>query len=518
MRLPRRLPRWLWPAVCALVLMGWAILVVRSGRWPAGDGPHVLGASMRLAGDLRALEPGSFLRSLLTLLAPHPPGAYLPWTLAYLLAGPGRWAHLLASAGLLALCVDGIRRLGGGPSGAVWLAAPALVWAQAELGGVDLVAAACAVQALSHLAASERLQHRRHVLAWGAWMGLGFLSKYTFPMFLWAPCALAGVWVLREQRWPRLLEAVLAFLAVAGPWLVWRFDDVLAYVAASTAPDPFLVAARDLARGPWYAWENLSWYPAAALDAWGWPGAIALLVGVATRRRREALPDGRALALLAILGGWLVLAQSVQRQDRYLLPVLPLVAALAGASRVHRWLVPVALIGLGGTVSRYASDAPAPANRDYGHRIGDAGKSWPLPAESYAPVSLDPTVWEVDRALLGLAALHARQDGTVGLLIDDGRGAPGMGVYLFRAASLGYRWDLATVSVAGDAQGSRAMVFVGPFATETWPSRDFTALYAAFVPGDTLRESWLDARASAPVETWSLPMGIEGRLYVLDAQ
>ncbi len=515
MRLPRRIPRWLGPAALGLALLGWAALVIRSGRWPAGDGPHVLGAAMRLAAALRAGELGAFGRSLLTLLAPHPPGGYLPWTLAYLVAGPGRWGHLLASAGLLALCADGIRRLGGGAVGVLWLLAPALVWAQAELGGVDLVAAACAAQAVSHLAASERLSRRAHVVAWGAWMGLGFLSKYTFPMFLWAPCALAGVWVVREQRWPRLLEAVLAFAAVAGPWLLWRFDDVLAYVAASTAPDPFLVAARDLARGPWYAWENLSWYPAAALDAWGWPGALALGLGVLGRRRREALPDARALALLAALGGWLVLAQSVQRQDRYLLPMIPLLAALAGASRLRAWGAPVALIGLLGTASVFGGTEAAPPNRDYGHEIGAAGRSWPRPAESYSPVSQDPTLWEVDRALKGLYALHGREDGTVGLLLDDGRGAPGMGLYLFRAVSLGYRWDLATVSLAQEGPETRSMVFVGPFATEEWPSREFSAIYAAFQPGDALREGWLASEGADERERWALPMAQQGALYTL---
>lgn len=513
MRLPRRLPRWLGPAATALGLAAWAALVVRAGRWPAADGPHVLGAAMRLAADLRAGELATFWKGFLTLLAPHPPLAYLPWTLSALLLGPGRWAHLLASAGLLALCVDGIRRLGGGAVGALWLAAPALVWAQAEQGGVDLVAATAVIQAISHLAASERLARRGAVLAWGAWMGVGFLAKYTFPMFLWAPCLLAGVWVVREQRWPRLLEAILAFGVVAGPWLAWRFDDVLAYVAASTAPDPFLVAARDLARGPWYAWENLSWYPAAALDALGWPGAIAALAALAARPVRGALPDARALALLSVGGGWLILAQSVQRQDRYLLPALVLLAGLTGASRLRAWTAPVALVGLLGTAWVFGSTGEVPPNRDYSHQIGRAGRSWPRPAEAYGPVSQDPAPWRIEEVLVELRALHGRDEGTVGLLLDDGRGAPGMGVYLFHAGILGYRWDLATVSVAADGGGVRSMVFVGPFATEDWPSREFEVLYAAFAPGDVTREGWLQELGPALGEARALPLGFRGTLH-----
>lgn len=512
--LPRHPSRWQRAAIVALPLMIWAVLVVRSDRWPSGDGPHVLGASMRLAMDLRAGEFTDFARGFASLLAPHPPGAYLPWTLAYLVAGPGRWTHLLASAGLLALCWDGVRRLGGGASGAVWLAAPALIWAQAELGGVDLVAATAAVQAVSHLAASDRLQRRPHVIGWGLWMGVGFLSKYTFPMFLWAPCALAGVWVARHQRWPALVTAIGAFFAVAGIWYAARFDDVISYIAASTAPDPFLVAARDLARGPWYAAENLSWYPAAALDAWGWGGAVGLIIGVLIQRRRDAPPDGRALALLAVAGAWLVLAQSVQRQDRYLLPAVPLLAAVAGAARGAGWLSLPGLITLGGTLWTFISVELVPSNRDFSHELAQAGRSWPMPAEAYRPVSLDPRPWRVDEALTAIAAAHGAPDGTVGLLLDDSRGAPGMGLYLFRAGSLGFRWDLATVSVAREAGGRlRSMTFVGPFATEDWPDRSFNVLYSAFTPGDEAREAWLEERELAPSLVWALPDGGEGRLY-----
>lgn len=512
--LPRRLPAWSRALAVILPLALWVALVIRSDRWPSGDGPHVLGASMRLAMDLRQGAFGDFGRGLLSLLAPHPPGAYLPWTLAYLVFGPGRWTHLIAAAGLLALCWDGVRRLGGGPNGALWLAAPALIWAQAELGGVDLVAAAAAIQAVSHLAASDRLQRRPHVIAWGLWMGVGFLSKYTFPMFLWAPCALAGLWVVREQRWPALLTAILAFCAVAGLWYALRFEDVLSYIAASTAPDPFLVAARDLARGPWYAAENLSWYPAAALDAWGWGGALALCVGLLLARRRDALPDGRALALLAVGGAWLVLAQSVQRQDRYLLPAVPLLAAVVGAARGARWLAPAGIVTLGGTLWTFMSIESAPSNRDFGHALATAGRAWPQPAEAYRPLSMDPRPWRIDEAIGALATLHGRPEGTVGLLVDDSRGAPGMGAYLFRACSLGYRWDLATVSVAREAGGRlRSMVFVGPFATEDWPNRDFDVLYTAFSPGDESREAWLEQRGGEPAQRWDLPDGYEGRVF-----
>ena len=47
--------------------------------------------------------------------------------------------------------------------------------------------------------------------------------------------------------------------------------------------------------------------------------------------------------MLAVAGAWLVLAQSVQRQDRYLLPAIPLLAAVVGGARGGRWLAPLSL-------------------------------------------------------------------------------------------------------------------------------------------------------------------------------
>lgn len=500
-----------WAAGVTAGLIVWWALVVRADRWPSGDGPHVLGASMRLALDLRAGDFEAFVNHASTLLAPHPPGAYLPWTLAYALLGTGRHAHLLASAALLGLCLDAIRRLGSGLSGALWLAAPALLWIAAEGGSVDLVGAACASQALSWLAVSDRLKRTGPASAWGGWMALGFLSKYTFPMFLWAPCLLAGIWVIREKQWRHLGLAVIVFAVVAGPWYAGHLGAVIRYIGGSMAPDPLLVAARDLASGPWYAWANITWYPAALLDAWGWVGVLGLGVGLFGARRREAPWEARALVLAAVLGAWFALGQSVQRQDRYMLPAIPLLAAVAGASRRERWFVPVAGVGLLATAWRFGAAEDAPSNRNYGHDIARAGRSWPWPAEAYSPVSQDPRPWRVEEAIAGLRARHGRDDGTVGLLLDDGRGAPGMGVYLFCAASAGLRWDFATVSIGTDSTGRlRDMTFVGPFATEDWPSRDYTALYAAFEPGDPTRQRWMQDQGLDFEATQPLPWGWVG--------
>ena len=122
------------------------------------------------------------------------------WGLNCLQGGSTETSHLWAGALVVWLCWDGIRRLGGSVWGYFWMFSLTPIWLQAEIAGIDLVAAVTVVQSVSHLAKSEGLKHRWHVFGWGAWMGAAFMTKYTAPMFLWAPCLVTGIWILRYQR------------------------------------------------------------------------------------------------------------------------------------------------------------------------------------------------------------------------------------------------------------------------------------------------------------------------------
>lgn len=513
--LPRALVRWGLPV---LVLAAWGAAIGQTGRWPGGDGPHLLGASMRLAQLFRAGELGELVRSVFTLVGPHPPGAYLPGTLAYTVLGSTvAHAHLVAGAGVLLVVWDAIRRLGGGVVGALVLAATPLVWLQAEAHGADLLAAACVAQALSWLVVSDRLESRRSAAFWGAWMGAAFLAKYTAPLFLWAPCLLAGVWVVQHRRWGQLGRAVAAFTAVAGLWYALRFSAIRGYLAASTGGDGAVLTNKAVLVGPWWSWERLSWYPATLVDAWGWLGAGALLVCVASgARRRGADWPSLSVPLAGIAGGLLLLCMQGQRQDRYLLPALPLAAALVGSSRVRWGVAPVFAVGAYGAAATFVVDRPAPGARAYEHNWRDAGEDWPWVDEAYRPVSLDPAPWLLDEGIAALRRVHGSDDGTVGFLLDERDGAPTSGLVFSRVAAAGLRWNVATAAVMDRRGGSppEAAVFVGPFATETWPSRSFTTLLAIVDPTDHRREAWLRHTQMRQAEAWTLPHGREGRIYV----
>lgn len=512
--------RWLHRGEHALLLtavVAWLWASVGLDRWPSGDGPHILGGAMRLAQQLREGDLWLFVQCFSSLLAPQPPGAYLPSTIAYVILGTQLpWAHLVGGALVLWLCLDGVRRLGG-IAGCVWVGATGLVWVQAENAGVDLVAAAAVVQSLSHLVASDRLRLRRHTLLWGAWMGVAFLSKYTAPMFLWAPCIVAGWWVLSQRRWKALASAVLAFAVVALPWWATRAAAVWRYVQASNdTSNPLINAQGSLVDHPW-AREALSWYPAALVDAWGWPGVIALLVClVVPWRWKQARPGAWTVPLLGALGGMAMLNDQNQRQDRYMLPMMPIVAAAAGSSPLGLVALPIGLVGLYGAARSHLEVDDPPANRQYTHDLVDLGSTWPYTHEAYGPVDSDPELWGLDSALRRVRAVHGSDQGTVGFLLDEAAGAPGYGMIVSRSMVVGYRWHVATVMTFDPGRGpggSSHTVFVGPFTFGDWPSREFDTLLAITSTSNQRAEGYLERSGYQLVEQWKVNDRLDGRIF-----
>ncbi|MDG1482317.1 MAG: hypothetical protein P8R54_22190 [Myxococcota bacterium] len=507
--------RSLLPHLILLVAVGaWMVMSAQLTRWPSGDGPHVLGTGLRLS---QLIFDGEWYLALLcfsSLLAPHPPGAYLPGTLGYIVSGGAGWGHLLGGGIVLYACLDGIRRLGG-MWGCVWLGATGLVWVQAESGGVDLIAAAAVVQSLSHLAASDRLRKPGPTALWGAWMGLAFVTKYTAPMFLWGPCLLAGWWVVRRGRWRALLLALLAFALVATPWWSGHYQNVIGYVQTSNTASTGMWDNQAVAN-PWSA-EEVRWYPAAAVDAFGWPGALALLAGLLIPWRRRGSPRGAwGIPLLAVAGGFLLLNSQSQRQDRYLLPAVPLAAAAAGSAPLSFALAGIGAVGLYGAGVVSLMEPEPPTNRDYAHDFETAGQTWPWTHESYRPTSQDPRPWKMAESLQKVRAQHGSDLGTVGFLLDDRAGAPGAGLILSQAAALGYRWHIATVALppgGGRPGGPTESIFITPFTIGAWPSREFTTLMAIVRENDRERQAWLASSGLTLVEEWSLPKGRVGRLY-----
>ena len=139
--------------------------------------------------------------------------------------------------------------------------------------------------------------------------------------------------------------------------------------------------------------------------------------------------------------------------------------------------------------------------------------------EAFEPVSLHPADWQLERSVAAMAAAHGAQTGTVALMLDEQGAVPGFGVFLSAVTRAGYRWDVATVMLmergASPGDPPPAAVFVGPFTTDAWPPRTFRTLFAVVRPTDRKRLGWIDRQGFRLAESWSLPQGMEGRLYVL---
>lgn len=496
------------PAVVAVAIVwGWAAVVIPTGRVPAGDGPHMLGACIRLSQLFWSGAWGELAYSLPLLLAPHPPGAYLPGMLTYAVFWDVRTAHIWCMAGVLLVAWDGMSRLVGsrwaGVGGLLWLLSSPLVWQQAEGYGVDLLAAVAVVQAVAHLSESRGLRRSRSAVVWGAWMGIAFLTKYTAPMFLWGPCVVAGAVVLWRGRWGTLAKAFGAWCVVALPWYIERGADVLAYVGASNQPTAELSQNTLLMKGHWTEAHNLVWYPAALVEVLGWPAVAAAGVALFWPRRTKSPAATLPLVVAAVIGGWLLLAPQLQRQLRYLLPALPFVAVVL--TRVRGWplLLPIALVGVTQNARVYGDPNENQPIRALAFDPTTTGAAWPDLPEALRPLTSETQVWNLVGAVAALLTATPEDATTVGLL-NPSEAGPDTGLVLYRLAEAGSHHHLSSVSFQGWRPGQTdlgpelptwngAQLFVAPFATDTWPPRRFETVLVVADPTEPRIEHWLRA-------------------------
>ena len=498
---------------------------------------------MRLGWELRSLELSTFVGHWFTLLAPHPPGAYLLPSVLYAFLGPAAVVPLLASLICLALIWDAVLRMlrvmevEGSWGVALCLAAAPLIWREAELFGLDLLAAAFVAQCLCRLMASRGLTVRREAVLAGVWLGAGFWIKYTFPVFLFFPClAVAGA-----MAWDRLrgraggrarlingLWLVLAMVLAAGPLFLVQGRGIIGYVLRSLAPSADEAATMggflaDGAAGIPAVDRHLR-YLGAIKDLWGWPGlallcaGLVLLVVGAARKPDRGVEDDRpapalraaALCLCCALGGLLLLSSFVIKLDRYMLPMLaPLLAVLVpplwarrfGPPLVLAVMVPPLLLvgadftglthgasmdrGLAGLELDTSGKTTAPPHRAQNNSTREKLTTWgrfPLVEERYRPISQDFSAWGLDRALARAARHMPPDSGGLGFLVQDEMRSPSFGVLLMTTARLGYHWDIVTIKLLPDpsrAGGFKVFTFVGPF---------FDGQPATFtVEGDALR-------------------------------
>ena len=214
----------------------------------------------------------------------------------------------------------------------------------------------------------ERFQKRRFCIGLGVAMGLGTLTKVTFPVFLAGPLAVVLAWVAYEQIAARRTRspapdlraaainlglAALVYAAIIAPWYITNLQPTLDYIESTTS-GPLSEGA-----GP----ENpLTFHAITAFttgmvnDHVSWILGLAFLAALAfdlpaLGRLFRPVVRGEPLIRLALVAAWatipyLIVATAHNQDYRLMAPALPAMAVIvAGAvaaipARGHEWRSP----------------------------------------------------------------------------------------------------------------------------------------------------------------------------------
>ena len=196
------------------------------------------------------------------------------------------------------------------------------------------VALACFVLAL------RRTPHRRWWLA-GMYVaiGLGVLTKG--PVALVLPAAVCGVWIVMERRWSELRRLMLfggalIVVAIVAPWYAalyaeYGWDPIRQFFIGENL-DRYTSAMVPGTRGP------LFYLPVLFSDLFPWAPLLLVPIFTAWRSRREGEVAEHA-SIRRLLWVWIavivgVFSLSQTKQDLYIFPVVPAVAALVADALV----------------------------------------------------------------------------------------------------------------------------------------------------------------------------------------
>ena len=553
------------PLVVLLGGLGWPLAM--AGRHPGADGPHMLGIAMRLGWELRTGQLAAAIEHASGLVAPHPPGAYLPVTLLYAILGPLDTVPVLAGLCWLALLmIGGMKMLRRTPARtwvmALGLAAVPLVWHQVDNYGIDLASAAMVSMALSSLMASEGLTKHRASLWAGVWIGAGFWVKYTFPIFLFVPCVLVlleTLWVVvRRQPDARTriingLRLTGGLLLVVGPLMLMSGSEIANYVFHSASLDGKDETVDNLGSSfgaDVSPFDVQMFYSAVLKDIWGWPGlallGVGILAGIWQARRDPSARRDTLLCLASLVSSYLVLAQLNVKADRYLLPMMApllMVGLVPLAGGLLRPLLPIGVLVVpvlflwrdfsGWTQGMemhattlwgptHSGDRNAPSSRQFEHtasvQLAKWG-AWPRVEESFRPIHVPVDQWNLSAVVHEMHRRAGPDAELVGLCLTERSGTPGFGLFLMEAEKLGYHWDFASVMVlrgAGSGGKPNTFQFRGPFMAGEDDTSSFDVLFVSYQSsGHSPQRSYLESLAVTDARSFQMPGGLTGQVVTL---
>ena len=231
-------------------------------------------------------------------------------------------------------------------------------------------------------------------IALGISLGLSILVKHTTALFLFTPIVWLAVGAVRQQAWGRLAQlagALLLSVAVFGPWA--KTNWLLILTGGKRATLDSAIAEGDPALNTIDAWiyygqhlpEHVSW-PLLLIPS------VGLLLYWGRRKNSSSIFPLNSCRWLAVfwLGSYLINSLNINKDDRYVLPYLPVLSIFLAYcltlwpsrwGRQIRWgtigLAIAAMLfhlwPLGGAFGHSLVQIVSPGNSSYPY----LGKDWP---------------------------------------------------------------------------------------------------------------------------------------------
>ena len=334
-------------------------------RPPEWDYANHLENALRCRQDVAAGDLGAvFARSSF-----YPPLVPCAAALVYsVLPSDAAFGHVVMLAflglGMVSTYILG-RRLAGGTGGVV----AAVVFGTAPLVvhhvlhfQLDLPLASLVATFLAALLATDHFERPTWAIVTGALLGLGMLTKPPFFVFVAPACLVVAIGMRSRRAWLHASLAGLVAVLVALPWygpralgLATQFQN-RSFKQAEEAGFPAALSS-----------ASLAYYPLNSPSQVGVIATVLVVIGVGVALRR------RCWYLLAGLAPFLVFLLLQNKQMRYLLPLMPMIAVACALGfealpRPGRWGAGVALAAAVLWQVSSAALAPPPDGARWPHR------------------------------------------------------------------------------------------------------------------------------------------------------
>jgi 4-amino-4-deoxy-L-arabinose transferase-like glycosyltransferase len=257
----------------------------------------------------------------------------------------GNWIALLGLIVATFLLGRALAGTAAGLFGALTVPAYGAVTEMGRMVMTDLTLTATVAVTLWLLVRGRRLDEGRQAHWLGLSIALGLLAKWPYGFFLFLPLLELVHTHWRGHRrelgsvafWRPLLVLCLWPALLAGPWYVRSVDYIV-----SQAPKYLGSAVMEAEGDPaTFSLQSLLYYPRALLELYFTPPTLALFVVGAVvlmwswRRGGEsevAAPKRWLPLLLAATGGLACLVLITNKNGRYVMPLVPVLAAVSGVA------------------------------------------------------------------------------------------------------------------------------------------------------------------------------------------